>query len=269
MTFKFHCACGQKVSATEDMIGTSAVCPRCGSQVTVPRPPDPEPLTVSSPPPPSEAVPSPAPEAASPQPAPPTVAVATRTLPKPAPKRTTAAVRPVLVAPRPWGMLWLTAFLALSLALGTGGYLFRNFLPWVPGHTQPVAIATLSVIAASILSALLLRLAAAIVANLNLAFLEAWLVTVITFALYVLAAVPAAVVQLGLWPAEQGAKFLPVTGGGALLFTIVVYSFLIRTALGRPIGIARGVLTYILQLVFFGILGGVAFGVQIMYAHRT
>lgn len=68
MTFKFHCQCGQRVSATEDLIGTVADCPNCGTPITVPRPeelppPPPAPL------PEAEAAPAPADDSADADPA--------------------------------------------------------------------------------------------------------------------------------------------------------------------------------------------------------
>ncbi len=68
---------------------------------------------------------------------------------------------------------------------------------------------------------------------------------------------PYALVPFHLLPPEQAAKLLILTLGGGLLITIVTYSFLIRNALGRPIGIGRGILTYLLQCVFLGLLVGI------------
>lgn len=66
MTFKFHCQCGQRVSATEDLIGTVADCPNCGKPITVPRP---EELPPPAPLPEAEAAPAPADDSADADPA--------------------------------------------------------------------------------------------------------------------------------------------------------------------------------------------------------
>jgi rRNA maturation protein Nop10 len=40
MTFKFQCnKCGQRIEATDDLIGTVAACPSCGDALTIPSPP--------------------------------------------------------------------------------------------------------------------------------------------------------------------------------------------------------------------------------------
>jgi len=167
------------------------------------------------------------------------------------------------------GMLWLTTSLAMVVALGVGGYLFRSFLSQVPTNPGPLVIGTLVFILGSLVIALFLKLAVRVVARLNLAYLEAWLVTLFTLALNALAAVPVALIQLGLSQVEQGAKLLAITSGVSLLLTIVAYSFMVRNALGRPIGIWRGVLTYLLQMIFLALLGGVAFGVVTVYSQKT
>ena len=165
-------------------------------------------------------------------------------------------------------MLWLPAFVTVAAALGAGGYLFRGDLSQIPTNPAPVVIGTLVVFVGSLVIALFLKLAVRVVARLDLAFLEAWLVTVITLALNALAAVPAALTHLSIWKVEQGAKLLPITAGASLLLTIVAYSFLIWSALGRPIGVWRGALSYLLQVVFLGVLGGIAFGVIIVYSQQ-
>jgi hypothetical protein len=172
------------------------------------------------------------------------------------------------VARRPMGMLWLTTLLAMGAALGAGAYVFRGFLNQVPTNPGPLVIGTLAIFAASLIIALFLKLAVRLVARLNLAYLEAWLVTLFTLALNALAAVPVALTQLGVWKVEQGAKLLPITSGACLLLTIIAYSFLIWNAFGRPIGIWRGVLTYLLQVVFLGAVGGIALGVITVYSQK-
>lgn len=267
MTFKFHCTCGQKVSATEDMIGTTAVCPRCSSKITVPPPETAESAPATT----AVAPPEPAPQAPSPQPAPAREtkpAAASLSLPKPQRRSTFSGPAPLSVVSRPMGMLCLATFLALVAALGAGGYLFRSFLSRVPTNPAPLVIGTLATIAGSLVIALFLKLAVRVVARLNLAFSEAWLVTVFTLALNALAATPAALTHLGLWKVEQGAKILPITGGVSLLLTIIAYSFLIWNAVGRPIGVWRGVLTYLLQVIFLGILGGIAYAVMLVYSPK-
>lgn len=272
MTFKFHCACGQKVSATEDMIGTTAVCPRCGTKMKVPRPeetaetaspaPSPDPAKPAPPP-------SPAPE---PQPAPaataaPPPAITPRSLPRPktTPRFTPA---PVTVARRPLGMLWLVTILAGGSALGAAGYFFRDLLNQVPSNPGPLVIGALAALVASLAIAVFLKLAVRVVAKMNLAFLEAWLVTLFTLALAALAALPIALTQLGIWKVEQGAKLLPLTTGASQFLTIIAYSFLIWNAFGRPIGVWRGALTYLLQVIFLGAIGAIALGVIVVYSQK-
>lgn len=270
MTFKFYCECGQKVSATEDMVGTTAVCPRCSTKMTVPTPEEAaaaaEAAMAAPPSAPSESEPA----AQSPPartPTEPATAAAPRSLPRP---KTTPrnAPTPVTVARRPLGLLWLAAFLAGGAALGAGGYIFRGFLKQVPDNPGPLVIGTLAAFVASLVIALFLKLAVRVVARIDLAFLEAWLVTIFTLALNVLAAAPVALTQLGLWKVEQGAKLLPITTGVSLLLTVIAYSFLIWNAFGRPIGVWRGVLTYLLQAVFIGALGGIIFGIIIVYSQK-
>jgi hypothetical protein len=51
MTFKFACpACGQRVSATEDFIGTQAACPTCGASFIVEAPADDVAMAAAGPP---------------------------------------------------------------------------------------------------------------------------------------------------------------------------------------------------------------------------
>jgi hypothetical protein len=174
------------------------------------------------------------------------------------------------VVPRPMGLLKLTACLALVLMLGTVAFVFRSQLNPLPKIAVPVLVGVpLGMLIGSIVVATFLRLAVRIVGRFDLSFFEAWLVTLFTSSLDVLAVVPVALAQFRMIRPEEGAKFVALTGGVDLLLTIVVYSFLIRNALGRPIGIGRGILTYLLRGAFLGVLGGIVFGVMILIKLRS
>jgi len=227
MTFKFHCTCGQKVSATDDMIGTTAICPRCGSGIVVQLPPELASATPMAEPPKLPSLPM------------------------------SAAAAPMTVVPRPVSLLALIAAAALIALLGTAAFLFRAHLQDLVKSNLPVLIGLpICLVVGSAITAIFLRLSVRIVVRFDLAFLEAWLVAVLITAVYALAFAPAALIPLHLLQPEQ-AKLLFLTLGGGMLITIVSYSFLIRNALGRPIGIGRGILTYLLQGVFLGVLAGI------------
>lgn len=229
MTFKFHCTCGQKVSATDDMIGTTAICPRCGSGIVVQLPPE---LAATAAP-------------AAPPKLPPQLA------------RVPAAV-PMAVVPRPVGSLALAAAVALVLLIGTAAFLFRAHLHELVPNNLPVLIGLpIGLAVGSAILAIFLRLAVRIVVRFDLAFLEAWLLALMISAINALSVIPAVLVPMHMLPPEQGGKLLVLTASGGLLVTIVAYSFLIRNALGRPIGIGRGILTYLLQTVFVALLASI------------
>jgi len=233
MTFKFHCTCGQKVSATDDMIGTTAICPRCGSGVVVQLPPE---LAATAAPP-------------GPPQLPPQLARVPAAVP--------TAV-PMAVVPRPVGLLALAAAVTLVLLIGTAAFLFRAHLHDLVENNRPVLIGLpIFLVVYSAITAIFLRLAVRIVVRFDLAFLEAWLLALMISAVNALSVIPAVLVPMHMLPPEQGGKLLVLTASGGLLVTIVAYSFLIRNALGRPIGIGRGILTYLLQIVFVAVLAGI------------
>jgi DNA-directed RNA polymerase subunit RPC12/RpoP len=228
MTFKVHCTCGQKVSATDDMIGTTAICPRCGSGIVVQLPPELAATAASAAP------------------------------PKLPPQLASVRAVPMAVVPRPVGLLALAAAVALVLLFSTAAFLFRAHLHELVPYNLPVLIGLpIGLAGGSAILAIFLRLAVRIVVRFDLAFLEAWLLALMISAVNALAVIPAALVPFHMLPPEQGGKLLVLTLGGGLLITIVTYSFLIRNAVGRPIGIGRGILTYLLQTVFVALLAGI------------
>jgi len=256
MIFKFYCTCGQKVSATDDMIGTAAQCPRCAQKVIVPRPEDVvEPGAMPHPPAPAM------------QPAPPPALPPRPPAPAPAAAAPTS-VAPLSVVPRPMGLLSVTATVALAAMLGATAFVFRGQLANLSKASLPILLGTpVALLVYSLIAAFFLRLAVKIVARLNLALAEAWLVTLTATALIVLSMAPVALIQLHMIPVETGAKLLPLTGGLSLLLTIAAYSFLIRNAQGRPIGIGRGILAYLIQGVLVGLIAGLVLGAVIVIWH--
>lgn len=260
MTFKFHCTCGQKVSATSDMIGTRATCPRCGASVKVPKPPE-EPSgttedkasaaskkeeTPKSPPvtPPAE----PAPKA---KPEPPAVS---KEAPEAAPA---SAPTPLKIVARPVGFLW-----AIALGFAVPTIAAAAFLGWSNADRIPKT-AWFALVAIAIglpLGAVLLRQFVRLLLRFDLGFSESLPVTLLAASLTALSLIPAGLSLAGKIPPEPAARLLPITIGAAIFLTMAAYGFLIRNALGRPVGMARGALACLLQSVSIGIFFAAVFG---------
>ncbi len=163
---------------------------------------------------------------------------------------------------RPMRLLWLAASVALVVALGGSAILFRAHLDDLMKTGLPYLVGVpIGVVISSAIFAGLLRVAVRIVGRFAFAFSEAWLVSVVTTALNVLALLPVALIQMRIYRTEDGARLLVIMGVINIVLTIAAYSFLIRNALGRPIGIARGVLTYLLLGAVIGVLGGISAGI--------
>lgn len=155
------------------------------------------------------------------------------------------------VAPRPVGLLWVMAFLAGVAMLGAGGYFLRHQFSALPKNLLPFVVgAVVGVVTAAILLRLIVRL----IARFDLAFLEALLATIYATSLVALAAMPIALSRLGMMPAAQAARILPVTGAVGLLLILIGYAYAIHTAQGRRIGIGRGIIVFLLQLVSVALL---------------
>lgn len=253
MTFKFHCTCGQKVSATSDMIGTRATCPRCGASVKVPKPPD-EPAPA---PPPavapasvqkseesSKAAFSPpvdtARKASTSAPSEPAMPKDATAEPKQAPAPT-----PLKIVPRRVGLIWTVAGATAAVAVGLAAFLAWNHWDLIPKSAGiPLAV----ILVALPLGAVVLRQLSRLVLRFDLGFSESLPVTVLTVSLALLALLPAALSLVGRVVPEQGARLLPLTIGAALILAIAAYGFLIRNALGRPVGVALGTITFLIHL---------------------
>jgi len=162
------------------------------------------------------------------------------------------------VVPRPVGLLIAAAGVALLAFLGTSAFLLRGHLGELVSANRPLLIGVpIGILVGSAIAAIFLRLAVRIVARFNFAFLEAWLVAICVTALSFTGMAPLGLIQIRLLRPEEAVKLAAIMGGIGFLLTLAAYSFLIRNALGRPIGIGRGILTYLLQSVFLGVLGGI------------
>lgn len=222
MTFKFHCECGQKLSATDDMIGTDATCPNCSTLITV-------------------APPSPA----------------TRGRPEPIPP-VPPSRHTDFTQPRPEGLI---RGLALLASLGLSGVLAwllsaRFFRPSLDSQGGMFAIflgITIALFLASVLAAVFLRMAVKIVARFNLPFGEATWMCLLVSSISLASFLPKLV--LAQQP-DLMKSVLPLSSGLAFVLLLACFACLIWNDRCEPIGWARGVLTYVVFLLLFAVVFG-------------
>jgi len=247
MSFKFHCECGQKVSATDDMIGTKAACPSCGRLIVVARPMDASP-------------PTPAPAATPSMPATPDTPAGPR-----------RAWVPVVAALMVWGILGV---------LASEQRVLDDFL-------KVMEKKLIFVIVGVGMAAGLLQAAAKVVSQYKPPMWEMVMVVLLTLGLDLLVAVPAAAVvehqvkqreraerqaaaaagasRVGVmrYEVKSGLGFVATATGLGLLLRVLCWAGLLRDRSGACFGLGRSVLTLVVLVI--GLASLAAMGAAVVW----